>query len=73
MSLIQEKGNRAIEILKEKNTDIWLTVVRETSGVRDPVSDFLIGAEYLGDLQREIILLKASQPAHPSDHRSLRQ
>lgn len=43
MSLIQEKVNQAIEILKEQNIDLWLTFVRETSGVRDPVLDFLIG------------------------------
>lgn len=47
MSLIQEKVNQAIEILKEQQTDMWLTFVRETSGVRDPALDFLIGA---GDL-----------------------
>ena len=43
MSLIQEKVNQAIEILKNQNIDLWLTFVRETSGVRDPVLDFLIG------------------------------
>lgn len=43
MTLIQEKTSQAIEILKEQNTDMWLTFVRETSGVRDPVLDFLIG------------------------------
>jgi Xaa-Pro aminopeptidase len=43
MTLIQEKVTQALEILKEQNTDIWLTFVRETSGVRDPVLDFLIG------------------------------
>ena len=54
MSLIQEKVNQAIEILKEQNTDMWLTFVRETSGVRDPALDFLIGA---GDLTWQSALI----------------
>ncbi len=47
MTLIQEKVDQAIGILEEQQTDLWLTFVRETSGVRDPVLDFLIGP---GDL-----------------------
>ena len=47
MSLIQEKVNQAIQILGEQGTDMWLTFVRETSGVRDPALDFLIGASDL--------------------------
>jgi Xaa-Pro aminopeptidase len=43
MTLIQEKVKQAIEILKEGQIDLWLTFVRETSGVRDPMLDFLIG------------------------------
>ncbi len=43
MTLIQEKVKQAIEILKEQQTDMWLTFVRETSGVRDPALDLLIG------------------------------
>src|SRR5215207_8887801 len=43
MSLIQEKVDQAIQILKELQIDMWLTFVRETSGVRDPVLDLLIG------------------------------
>ena len=43
MTLMQEKVNQAIDILKEQQTDLWLTFVRETSGVRDPMLDFLIG------------------------------
>jgi len=60
MSLIQEKISQAIEILKEQNTDMWLTFVRETSGVRDPALDFLIGA---GDLtwQSALILTRKGE------------
>jgi len=47
MTLIQEKVNQAIDILKEQQTDMWLTFVRETSGVRDPALDLLIGANDL--------------------------
>ena len=43
MSLLQEKSTQAIEILEETDIDLWLTFVRETSGVRDPALDFLIG------------------------------
>jgi len=47
MSLIQEKVNQAIDILHEKRLDLWLTFVRETSGVRDPALDLLIGPQDL--------------------------
>ena len=47
MTLIQEKVTQAIEILKEQQTDMWLTFVRETSGVRDPALDLLIDANDL--------------------------
>ncbi len=47
MSIIKEKTNQAIDILNELNIDLWLTFVRETSGVRDPVLDFIFGPEDL--------------------------
>lgn len=43
MTLQQEKTNQTLEILEEQNIDAWLTFVRETSGVRDPALDLLIG------------------------------
>jgi Xaa-Pro aminopeptidase len=54
MTLVQEKVQQAIQILNEKNVDAWLTFVRETSGVRDPVMDFIFGP---ADLTWESILL----------------
>jgi Xaa-Pro aminopeptidase len=47
MSIIKEKTTQVIEILKELDIDLWLTFVRETSGVRDPVLDFIFGPEDL--------------------------
>jgi len=60
MSLLQEKASQAIDILKEIDIDLWLTFVRETSGVRDPALDFLIG---LNDLtwQSALMFTKSGQ------------
>ncbi len=54
MSLINEKVRQAIRILKEQDVDLWLTFVRETSGVRDPVQDFILSP---GDLTWESALI----------------
>ena len=43
MTLIQEKVQQAIHILQQQEIDLWLTFVRETSGVRDPALDLLVG------------------------------
>ena len=36
MDLIKEKLQQAIEILKEKNIDLWLIFVRESHSLTDP-------------------------------------
>jgi len=45
--LVKDKVNQAIQILKEKEVDAWLTFVRETSQLKDPCMD-LIGRHRSG-------------------------
>jgi Xaa-Pro aminopeptidase len=44
--LIKEKTEQAIKILEEKDTDMWLTFVRESSTICDPVLDLITGVNF---------------------------
>jgi Xaa-Pro aminopeptidase len=41
--ILKEKINQAVDILKEKNIDMWLTFVRESSVMTDPTMEMVVG------------------------------
>jgi Xaa-Pro aminopeptidase len=41
--ILLEKINQSVEILKEKDIDMWLTFVRESSTIPDPVMSMIVG------------------------------
>ena len=41
--MILEKQKQAAEILREKNIDMWMTFVRETGNIKDPMMDMITG------------------------------
>ena len=41
--ILSEKTKQAVEILNEKNIDMWLTFVRESSVMNDPAIEMVVG------------------------------
>lgn len=41
--MILEKQKQAADILKEKDIDMWLTFVKETGNMKDPMLDMIVG------------------------------
>ncbi len=41
--IIKQKIDQAIQILNEKNIDLWLTFVRESGNIKDPALDMIAG------------------------------
>jgi len=41
--IMHEKIEQAVDILKEKNIDIWMTFLRESSIITDPVIEIILG------------------------------
>jgi Xaa-Pro aminopeptidase len=45
LEIIHEKLDQAVEVLREKEVDLWLTFVRETTQSRDPCLELLLGLD----------------------------
>ncbi len=43
--VVREKLDQAVEVLKEKDLDLWLTFVRETTQAKDPSVDLIAGID----------------------------
>lgn len=55
--LVLEKIDQAVKILKEKEIDMWMTFVRETGNIKDPMIDMIVGTN--ATWQSAFIITKA--------------
>ncbi|MHA1198255.1 MAG: M24 family metallopeptidase [Candidatus Heimdallarchaeaceae archaeon] len=60
MSIIKQKTDQAVGILKELDIDVWLTYVRKTSEIHDPALYFLLEDSWL-TWQSALIICKDGQ------------
>lgn len=44
-AIVREKLDQAVEVLREKDLDLWITFVRETTQVKDPCVDLIVGLD----------------------------
>ena len=57
--MILEKINQAVQILNEKDIDMWMTYVRETGNIKDPMVDMIVGTN--ATWQSAFIITKGGQ------------
>ena len=43
LEIIKEKVAQAVDILNEKNIDMWVTFVQETKVLKDPIMNMIVG------------------------------
>lgn len=55
--LVLEKIDQAVKILNEKEIDMWMTFVRETGNIKDPMVDMIVGTN--ATWQSAFIITKA--------------
>ena len=46
VSLIKEKIDQAVKIMNEKDVDMWLTFIRESSTAKDPILEMIAGINF---------------------------
>jgi Xaa-Pro aminopeptidase len=59
--IVLEKIDQAVEILREKDVDVWLTFVRETSHVHDPSLSLILSPSLMMTWHSAFILAKTGQ------------